>query len=421
MGSDLVPVSTVLCPHSTTSTPQILVGRQPIYTQQREVFAYEVLLHRHESYQGEAMKKYQDTSQLIVNALVDIGLEAIVGQKRALINLTGGSLILDYALTLPPDQVVIGVVESMLLNDIPLEHVHDLSAYGYLIAVDHVMVRDYRDLLEDIANIITVDISALDPVTLEQHIAPLRRSEVALLAKNVMTPDDFAACKDLGFTYFQGDFLCQPDVVKGRRSPTNRLALLHLLAKLQDPEIEFSEVEELISHDVSLSYRVLRVVNSAFFGLPRQIDSLRQGLLLLGLRSIMRWVSMILLTGIDDKPHELLTTAMIRARMCEQLALAMEQDKQETFFLVGLFSVLDALVDTPMPEVLPTLPLADDVTQALLSYEGMLGTVLRCVLAYERGQWNDVTCPGLDSETILNAYMEAIFWASEVGSTLARG
>jgi EAL and modified HD-GYP domain-containing signal transduction protein len=405
---------------SSLCSQEIFVARQPIYTPDLETFAYEILFHGGTSQQGETVKKYQATSQLIVNALLEIGLGTIVGQKRALISLSGGSLLLDYALALPADQVIIGVMGDAVSDSILLKRIRDLSAHGYLIAVDSLMAFEYADALGTIADIVTIDVASLDATTLAQRMAHVRHAEATLLARNVGTPDMFATCKRLGFTYFQGDFLCQPDVLKGRRSATNRLALLQLLAKLQDPDIEFSDVEALISRDASLSYKVLQVINSAFFSLPRKIDSLRQALLLLGLKTIMTWVSMIMLTGVDDKPYELLTTAMVRARMSELLAQAMKQDRKETFFLVGLFSVLDALMDTPMPEVLASLPLADEVVEALLAHEGLLGTVLTCTLAYEQGRWDDVVCPGLDHRAIMNAYLEATVWATEVGRTLTR-
>ena len=406
---------------SSAIIPQeVFVARQPIYTPELETFAYEILFHSGAPQQDETVKKYQATSQLIVNALLEIGLESIVGQKRALITLSGGSLLLDYALALPADQVIIGVMDDAVVDTILLKRIRDLSAHGYLIAVDSLVACEHADALGNIADIITIDVAAFDAAALAQRMTRVCHAEATLLARHVSTPDMFGACKRLGFTYFQGDFLCQPDVLTGRRSATNRLALLELLAKLQDDDIEFSEVEALISRDASLSYKVLQVINSAFFSLPRKIDSLRQALLLLGLKTIMTWVSMIMLTGVDDKPYELLTTAMVRARMSELLAQAMQQDRQEAFFLVGLFSVLDALMDTPMPEVLASLPLADEVMQALLTHAGLLGTVLQCVLAYEQGNWDAVVCPGLDRNAIMTAYLDATVWATEVSSSLTR-
>jgi EAL and modified HD-GYP domain-containing signal transduction protein len=173
-----------------------------------------------------------------------------------------------------------------------------------------------------------------------------------------------------------------------------------------------------MSRDVALSYKLLRLINSAFYALPRKVDSLRQALSLLGTRFLTTWVSLLILSGFDDKPLELMVTAMVRAKMCELLAQALGRSDTDTFFTVGLFSALDALMDSSMEDVLKSLPLSDDLAVALLRYEGLLGSVLACVLAYERGCWQTVACPGLNSAAITEAYLHAITWATKTSATL---
>lgn len=410
----------VPCPQEAVAlnTRDVLVGRQPIHNRQLDVFAYALLFQNATSNQAECMDVDQTGVHMLLSSFSEIGLDALVGPKYACINLPHSLLLLDYAPVFPPDRVVLQLGGDLTVDADVLEAVRGLVAQGYTIALDDVMAYDHLRPLGDIAHIMMIDATALTPTTLEQHVALLRRDDVRLLAKRVGTQDDFQFCKHLGFDYFQGDFLCQPRVIKGQRSPTNRLAILQLLARLQDPRIEFDELEDMISRDVTLSYKLLRLINSAFFGLPRNIDSLRQALLLLGQKTITTWASLHLLTNIDDKPRELITTAMVRAHMCERLAETMGQDRKETFFLAGLFSVLDALMDRPMPEVLQELPLADDIIQALLLHEGVLGTTLRCVMAYERWNWEGITCPDLDRGAIKDAYLEALAWAAEVSHTL---
>jgi EAL and modified HD-GYP domain-containing signal transduction protein len=239
-----------------------------------------------------------------------------------------------------------------------------------------------------------------------------------LLAEKVETLDDFTYCKALGFDYFQGYFFCKPEIIKGHRAPANRLTTLQLLAKLRDPTVDFRELEELISRDVALSYKLLRLVNSTLYALPRKVDSLQQALHLLGTEFITTWVSLIILSGIDDKPHELMMTAMVRAKMCELLAQSLGHTDTAAFFTAGLFSALEALMDGTGEEVLRSLPLSDDLMAALLRYEGVLGAVLHCVLAYERGDWHVVSCPGLDKTTIAYAYLQAFNWAFKMSARL---
>ena len=160
------------------------------------------------------------------------------------------------------------------------------------------------------------------------------------------------------------------------------------------------------------------MVNSAFYARSTKIETIRQALLLLGMKTIKTWTSLLTLASIDDKPHELMMTAMVRAKMCEALAEVTRQDEKRTFWLVGLFSILDALMDRPMPEVLQALPLTESITQAILHYDGILGSVLRCVLAYERGNWDEVNRLGLDRGEATNAYLKAIVWENETSAAL---
>jgi EAL and modified HD-GYP domain-containing signal transduction protein len=396
----------------------IFVGRQPIYTRQLDVFAYELLFRNGEGNQARVTNGSQATTQVILNSFVEIGLDTVVGQKRAFINLTRDFFLQDYSSVFPVERVVLEVLEDIPVDDALIAAVRRLSAQGYTIALDDFIYHERLRPLIEVADIIKVDVLALDREAVREHCAVLRPYNVQLVAEKVETQDDFKYCKELGFDYFQGYFFCKPEIVKGQRVSANRLTTLQLLARLQDPEVDFREIEELMSRDVALSYKLLRLINSAFYSLPRKVDSLRQALALLGTKFITTWVSLIVLSGVDDKPHELMVTAMVRAKMCELLGQALGRSGTATFFTAGLFSALEALLDSPMAEILRPLPLSDELTAALLRYEGLIGTVLRCVLAYERGDWEAVSCPGLENPAIMDAYLQAITWASKVSDTL---
>lgn len=398
--------------------PEIFVGRHPIYTPQLDVVAYELLFRSGERNQARVINGNQATSQVILHTFMDIGLETMVGQKLAFLNLTREFFLGDYSTVFPADRVVLEVLEDIPVEAVFLSAVRRLAAQGYTIALDDFIYHDRLRPLIELASIIKVDVLALDRETLRQHCKVLRQYNVQLLAEKVETQDDFKYCKDLGFDYFQGYFFCKPEIIKGRRLSASRLSALQLLAHLQDPEVDVRALETLLSRDVALSYKLLRLINSAFYALPRKVDSLRQALLLLGSKFITTWVGLILLAGIDDKPHELMVTAMVRAKMCELLGQALGRKSTESFFTVGLFSALEGLLDCPMEQVLHTLPLADELAAALLRYEGPLGAVLYCVLAYERGDWHLVACPGLEPAAITDAYLRAIAWASEASATL---
>jgi EAL and modified HD-GYP domain-containing signal transduction protein len=407
-------------PLAVGPTPRLacFVGRQPIYDLQLNVIAYELLFRSSETNQAGPLEPFQATAQVLLNTFLEIGLEALVGPKRAFINFSRGFLLLDYMQLFPPDRVGIEVLEGTVVDAELLEAVRQLSARGYTIALDDFILHDHLRPLVELADLIKLDILALERPALEEHVALLRPYGVKLLAEKVETYDQFHTCKALGFDYFQGYFLCQPEIVTGQRSPTNRLALLHLLAEIQRPDLTFEELEALLSQDVSLSYKVLRIANSAFYARLSKIESLKQALLRLGLRTIVTWTSLLLLAAVDDKPQELLRIAMVRAKMCEQLCVAFGQHEGAAAFLVGLLSVLDALLDRPMAELLEALPLAEGLIQALLYHQGVLGQTLHSVLDYERGLWEEVSALQIDPEAIVDAYLTAVGWTVEMGDML---
>jgi c-di-GMP phosphodiesterase len=404
------------CPPRGTlpSIYEVFVGRQPIYTQQLDVFAYELLFRRGEMPHAGVTDGNQATAQVLVNTFLELGLDTLVGAKRAFVNLTRDFLLQDYSLVFPPDRVVLEVLEDIAVDDDVLAALRNLSAQGYTIALDDFFYQEHLRPLVELADIIKIDVLASGRTTVAEQVELLRQYDVPLLAEKVETQEDFTYYKTLGFEYFQGYFFCRPDVVKGQRSPTNRLVILELLAKLQRPGTTFRELEALISRDVSLSYKVLRAANAAIYTQARKVESIHQALRLVGLTAMTNIVSLFLLANIDDKPHELLVTAMVRAKMCEQLARLMQQGNSATFFIVGLLSVLDAFMDRPMPDILPALPLADEIVAALLAHEGMLGATLHCVLAYEQGDWEAVYNLGCPRDLLVKTYLEALMWATEM-------
>jgi EAL and modified HD-GYP domain-containing signal transduction protein len=397
----------------------VFVGRQPIFTPQRQVAAYELLFRGAASAQTATQTGAQATAQVLLHTCLDIGLETLVHQKRAFLNVTR-DLLLGPALTaLPPDRFVLEILEDTVVDAPLLAAVRRLRAQGFTIALDDFVYHPTLQPLVELAQIIKLDVQALDRAALETHLARLRAGGAVLLAEKVETYDEFRFCRDRGCTLFQGYFFCRPETVHGQQLPMNRLTLLRLLATLHHPDVELRDLEPLIGSDVALSHRLLRLLNSAFFGLRQPVASLRQALMLLGVRNLRTWVSLMLLAGMDEKPAELLTVALVRAKMCERVAQALAQERPESFFLVGLLSVLDALFDQPLPALLGALPLAEPVTRALLAYEGILGDTLRSVLAYEQGHWADcTTLLPLEGQGLTDAYLDALAWTAELRTAL---
>jgi EAL and modified HD-GYP domain-containing signal transduction protein len=398
----------------------VYIGRQPIYDRDLKVAAYE-LLFRHDPDVNRVSQHVDGdlaTSQVLVHTFMEIGLDRVVGDYPAFINMTRTLLLAADALPFPRERVVLEVLEDIEIDPPLVAAARALAKDGFVLALDDFIYRAAARPLLRLARYIKLDILAMDRRTVQRHVTELRRWPVQLIAEKVENADALEFCRGLGFDLFQGFFFCRPHIVRGRRIPANRLAILRLLARLSDPAVETKELETLIGQDVSLSYRLLRLINSAYFGFPRTVDSVRQAVVYLGLRRIKSWVGLIVMSGIDDKPQELLISALIRARMSELLTSHLGLSNPDSAFTVGLFSLLDAMLDMTMGEILEQLPLTDELRKALDGHEGAYGRLLTYVLAYERGEWDRVKCSQLPTRVASEAYLDAIAWAHEASRRL---
>lgn len=396
----------------------VYVGRQPVYDRELMVTGYELLFRDSNADKANFVDGDLATSQVIINTFLEIGIERLVGKGMAFINLTRGFILEKFPLPLLQGRVVLEILEDIEIDRELISALHEIRESGYKIAIDDVVHPDRVMDILDIVDIVKFDLIKTDLSHLQEYVSILHEHEIKLVAEKVETLDMFDLCKNLGFDYYQGFFLCRPNIVEGHRIPAARFNILRLLSKLLSPDLEIREVEQIIRQDVSLSYKLLRLINSVYYGKPMNIKSIRHALTMLGIIQIRNWASLLFLSKIDDKPPELLIIAMVRAKMCEILARAMKYDDEDTAFTIGLFSVLDALLDLPLDEVLESLSLLDEVERALIYHDGRLGAILHCVFAYERGNWDEACLPDVDTETIRDAYLEAIDWANSIKSLL---
>jgi EAL and modified HD-GYP domain-containing signal transduction protein len=256
-------------------------------------------------------------------------------------------------------------------------------------------------------NIVKVDLFGRDPADVAADVKRLSGHGLTLLAEKVETREEYERCVELGFDLFQGYFFCKPEKMEARGVAPNKLAMLQLVAALQNPKIEIAELETLVTRDIALSYRLLRYINSAFFGLRREVDSISRALMLLGIANVKRWATLSIFAGVDEKPRELIETALVRARFCE---VAGDGNKDQLFTL-GLFSVVDALMDAPMENVLESMPFPDEMRQALIERSGPKGELLAVGLSLEKGEFEHADDYG-------DAYLEALQWATSAADEL---
>jgi EAL and modified HD-GYP domain-containing signal transduction protein len=266
-------------------------------------------------------------------------------------------------------------------------------------------------------DILLVDLKQHGRDDIETHLPNWQQNYKETCVVNVDSTSIYEECKHIPAELIQGQFYKIPVISDANKlSPSNQ-TLLELLVKLQDPDTPPEDLAETINQDVSLSYKLLRLINSAFFGLPREISSTKQAIVMLGHNKIKTWASLLSLSGLDDKPSELRVLAMVRARMCELLATYYKGDA-DMFFAAGLFSTLDTLMDKPLAMILERLPLSPELTEALLEKSGVTGQALSDVLNYEDSNWQGLTSSSLPVEVLANAYIEALNWASQLNLQL---
>ena len=389
---------------------ELLVGRQPIFNRTMEVYAYELLYRSGDGNRADFSDADKATTQVVLNALIEMGLESIVGDAIVFINLTRNFLIGNFPILLPANRVVIEILETVESDPQLLEAVSALRNKGFTLALDDVITLDRISPFAGIANIIKLDLMQIDRVDLPDIVAGVKSSGFKVLAEKVETQADYNLCRRLGVDYYQGYFLCRPNVVRSQKMDSSRLVIMQSIAMLQNQQTNFTDLETIIARDVGLSYKLLRLSNSGYYSFTTEVKSLRQAISLIGLDTMRGWMSLILMSSLVDKPPELTNIALQRAHMSESIAKIYGQPQPEIFFLVGLFSVLDALMDQPMADIIPELNLSATISDALLKYEGLPGFILKAIKAYEMGDWATVKTLNIPDETLTSIYLDSIKW-----------
>lgn len=397
----------------------VFVGRQPIFNMKQKIYAYELLFRSSEVNSADHLDGKIATANVLHNALLEIGLDELVGDSYAFINFPRELVINGITDILPPERVVIEILEDVVIDDELITGIQSLSEQGFRIALDDFVYGDEWLPLLELTDIIKLDVMNKTTEDINKTVQLLKPYDVTLLAEKVETRNEFEVYQQMGIEYFQGYFFAKPNVVKKDKIPENHIALLQLISRLQDPDIEIKEVEELLTHTVSLSFKLFRYVNSASYGLSRKFDSIPQATIYFGLKKLKDLASMIALTDINNNSSsELIHIGLARAKMCEILALKLGSQDKDTYFLIGLFSILEALLSLPLDDIIARLALSEDVINALLTHIGDKGEALECSLACEECRYSDIKFKDLELNVITQAYVEAMGWARKATENL---
>jgi len=398
----------------------IFVGRQPIYNPNLGVFAYELLFRADKDINSShaALSGDSATSQVILNTFFEMGLENVVGKQFACINLGENYNLWKEIPHIEPERIILDLPQNLKVNKESIAAVKALKDNGYTLALnDFSNESSMRELL-DCINIIRLDVLSLGLNGIRRNLKHNKKKSFSLLADKVENLDDFDELVNLGFDYFQGYFLSHPKIVSSKSLPNNKLSIMDLIATLNNEETEVDDIEKVIDRDAQLSYKLLKLINSAGFGLRAQVDSMRHAITMLGKQQLASWASLMALGSLNDRPPEMIHLCMIRAKTCELLAETAGIKTTNRYFTVGLLSALDIIMERKLSTILKPLPLAEDVLNALLYHQGILGEALKSALAFELSEWDKVSFQKLEKIQLVKVNLQAFKWANEIASSL---
>jgi len=395
------------------------VARQVVLTAEEKVFGYELLFRNGvDEYFRNPDPDAASRSTLSTSML--LGLDVLCDGRRAFINCTREVLLKEYVTLLPSTQTVVEILETVPADDLVLAACQRLKEAGYMIALDDFAVADPRERLTDVADIIKVDLRStpLDKaVELVRQYGPWR---CRMLAEKVETREEFLAAKKAGFVYFQGYFFRRPETMTAREIPANQANYLRMWQAVSRPELDVNEVEAVIKHEASLCYRLLRYLNSPVFGFSNEIHSVRHALAMLGEREVRRWVRLVAtLSAAQEAPSELVLSALVRARFCELLSPKIQHGESD-LFLMGLLSLMDAILKIPMNRVLESVPVDQETKSLLLGGASRLRPFYQLMLAQESGEWQSIGELArqlhLEESHVAETYWEAVRWAQQINA-----
>ncbi|AMX03195.1 EAL and HDOD domain-containing protein [Microbulbifer thermotolerans] len=398
---------------------EVSLACRPVYNRGQEVVALDLLVQGEQPSLGATLSDIEASSAVILGTYTQLFQDGRMQRVPGFLKVTDEVILAPELPDLPKDQYILEVPEGMLLTSERVEQLKLLAQRGYRLAMAGYDPDDVElDVLVELVHIVKVDTRQLNDAALDRAVRKLRANGVKILADKVDNREQFERCADLGFDYYQGNFLSAPTPIKGKKISGNKVLLLQLLSELHSPEASPMRLEQIALKDANLTYRILKVVNSAAMGLRREVRSLSHAIALVGLEEIKRWANLFLVSGEHNKPEALTRSMLVRGRMCEVLAEIAGHSDTVNYFIVGLLSQLDALMDISMPELMEQVPLSKEVKSALLARGGSLGEVLGEVERYEQGLFDELTLLK-DTRFYEAAYRHAIGWAQQVQKAMS--
>jgi EAL and modified HD-GYP domain-containing signal transduction protein len=397
--------------------PARFAARLPILTAGEKVFGYKLLFRTdvHNYFPGV---EGDIASRGVIDMSSLIGLSTLSNNLPAFIVTTRDILVRQYLALLPAGKVIAEIPDSVVADAEVLQACRQLKDAGFKIALSNFRADDHRRELEKIADFLKVDVKTSSLADVASLTSCYRGRGPQLIAEKVETREDFEFCKAEGFNYFEGFFFRKPEMMRARGAQSNRTVFLRLLSAISRQDLDWKEIEEIVKSDPMLYYRLLRYLNSAIFGLRGEVKSVNQALTILGEKEIRRWCQLSGMLELSrSKPSDLALAALVRARFAELIGARVDSG-DSNLFQVGLLSLMDAILEIPMREVLEGLPLDEGARTVLLEDAGPLSAVYDLILAVEAGVWPRVAALStqlhIDQEFIAHSHWAAMGWAQSI-------
>jgi c-di-GMP-related signal transduction protein len=393
------------------------LARQPILNRDRELFGYELLFRNGIQNSCEGLDLEMASTSVLDTSFL-IGLEKISSGHPMFFNCPREFLIRDYVSLFPPKSIVVEILETIQPDEEIIEACKRLKERGYRIALDDFVDSAKWAPLVALADIIKVDFRLTSVQEQRAIVSRYAGKKIKMLAEKVETQEEFSAGMEMGYSLFQGYFFCHPEMMTHRALPSFKLIYLELLRAATAPEFDIQALAVKIKYEPSLTIRLLRYLNSAFFGLRGEIHSVQHALSLLGERELRKWIAVVSVGVLaDGKPDELMTVPLIRSRFCELLApLAGIPGDANDLFLMGLLSLMDAILDQPIDSILAELPVRSEIKDALLRQKGLYWQLLEITIAHEQADWQKVSqlvsAIGMNEERVSALYLSAVDWCT---------
>ena len=397
----------------------VYVARQPIFNKGKRIFGYELLfrdglVNAFPDVDGDAA-----TSRVLSTSFLSNGIERITGRKKAFVNFTEKMIIENIPAMFPNKIIMVEILENIEPNAAVVAACRELEKNGYTLVLDDFVFKPEMKPLLPFIRIVKLDFRASSIKEIKRSINELAEYPVKLLAEKIETHEEFLQAREMGFDYFQGYFFSKPEILKSRDISPSKITLLNIMSEANREEFRMRELEKFVSRDLSINYKLMRYINSAYFGMYKKVSSVKQSIVLLGIREIRRFLSLIAMAQlVSGKPDELIRTSLIRARLCENMGNGVIGNDGSELFTLGLFSLIDAILDDEMGNILDKLPLSENIKNALTGGEGKLADCLALALCYENGDWTKVAALaekiGIDAERMPEFYMDAVAWADRI-------